>query len=637
MNNKKIKIYISTHKPCEYVKSDIFTLVQAGTALPGKKAISCAVQDNTGDNISDKNPRFCELTTQYWAWKNQDADYYGFFHYRRYLSFAEENEKELDTWGNIIENSFNDDFITEYSLEKDNIEKLVLENDIILPSIKDINKWPNNGKNMREQYESSGYLHGEDLDIMIDVIAEKYPEYLPYANEYLNGHQTYINNMFIMKKEIFDDYCSWLFDILFECDQRIDFTNYSVEALRTPGHLSERLLNIYVSYLKANKNVKIKEVPTVVILNTDPQVEIFPAFSENNVPICFSANDLYAPYLTTELLSIRENSNDNMNYDILIMTQNISEMNQKRMKKLFEQKGNFSLRFISINKYTEKFQKLFTRGHFSVETWYRLLLPEILYNYKKIIYLDSDLIIEADLAELYNDDIEDYLLGAVRDADTAGLYNGAEPQKKEYTDTILKLKNPYDYFQAGVLLMNLDEFRKSYTTKEMLEFAASYEFELLDQDVLNCLAEGKVKYLDMSWNVLFNWINYRIPGIISKAPKYLYDEYMESRKHPKIIHYAGPDKPWHQPSQDFAENFWYYARNTVFYEEMIYRMCREGVVFRWDNVQWKKNSNFIEKSHNSINKLRWKVVDKIAASNLLPEDSPQRKSAQKIFHKISHE
>ena len=117
-SEKRVKIYISTHKPCDYVKNELFTLVQAGAALPGTTAIPDAVQDNTGDNISDKNPRFCELTTQYWAWKNQDADYYGFFHYRRYLSFAE-NNKEINKWGYFVENNIdNDEFTANYGLQK---------------------------------------------------------------------------------------------------------------------------------------------------------------------------------------------------------------------------------------------------------------------------------------------------------------------------------------------------------------------------------------------------------------------------------------------------------------------------------------------------------------------------------------
>ena len=199
-------------------------------------------------------------------------------------------------------------------------------------------------------------------------------------------------------------------------------------------------------------------------------------------------------------------------------------------------------------------------------------MPEIFPHYNKVLYLDSDLVVNADLAQLYNTNIQGKLLAACRDADTAGLYNGAQPDKKPYMDNILKIKNPYDYFQAGVILFNLAEFRKQYTTAEMLKFAGTYKWQLLDQDVLNFLAQGQVKFVDMSWNVMHDWKNARIEENISHAPERLFVEYMTARKSPKIIHYAGPDKPWTDPESDFAEVFWRYAKTSDYYETLIERL-----------------------------------------------------------------
>ena len=612
----KLKIFISAHKPTEYVQDSIFTLVQVGASLPGRDKLPGAQQDNAGKNISDKNQRFCELTTHYWAWKNQKADYYGFFHYRRYLSFNEDTKQKTDIWGNIIENNIDEDFIERHHLTANSIEKLVEKYDIILPSKKDITTMPNMGRNMKDQYIGSGFLHEKDLKIMMDVLGEKYPEYIPYAKKYLKGHKTYLNNMFIMKKDIFFNYSEWLFDILFECDKRIDFSDYSTEAIRTPGHLAERLLNIYVSYQLDKNHYRIKELPTVAILNTDPILDYAPAFEKNNIAITLSADDYYVPYVGAVITSILENSNKGNNYDIFIMNKDISVSNKQRLKDIFANKNNFSLRFIDISRYENRFKKLFTRGHFTVETWFRLLLPEILPKYKKMLYIDSDLIVNNDLADLYNEKIDGYLLAACHDADTAGLYNGAEKNKKYYMDHILKIKKPYEYFQAGVILFNLEEFRKTYSTDEMLKYASSYDFELLDQDVLNNLAQGRIKYLDMSWNVMFDWNNFRISEIISKAPKRLYDEYMMAHTHPKIIHYAGPDKPWHQPLSDYAEVFWKYARKTVFYEEILLRLTDASTFGFYQNTKF-------------TNRLRSKV-----SRDLLPQGSQRREFAKRVFYKI---
>lgn len=614
-----LKIFISAHKPTDSVQDDIFTVVQVGAGLPNKKKIPNTQRDNTGDNISDKNPRFCELTAQYWAWKNQKADYYGFFHYRRYLSFNESTKFSTDAWGNVLENCINEDFVEKHSINAQDIREMVIGNnyDIVLPKRKNILLMPNMGKNMREQYLGSGFLHEEDLDIMLDVLKEKHPEYMPYADQYFKGHYSYLNNMFIMKKGLFNEYCEWLFDILLECDKRIDYKDYSVEAIRTPGHLAERLLNIFVAYKNRNNELKIKELETVAIINTDSIEDYKPAFDKNNVAVALSANDFYVPYLATVITSIVENSNKDNNYDLFVMHKDISQVNKSRLLNIISNNKNFSIRFIDISRYEDRFKKLFTRGHFTIETWFRLLMPEILKSYKKMLYIDSDLVVDHDLAELYNTDIDGYLLGACRDADTAGLYNGAEKNKKNYMDNILKIKDPYSYFQAGVILFNLDEFRKQYSTDEMLKYASSYDFELLDQDVLNNLAQGRVKYLDMSWNVMFDWNYYRINEIISKAPKYLYDEYMEARKDAKIIHFAGPDKPWHQPMSDFAETFWKYARKTVFYEEILLRMNDASTFGFFQKTKFK-------------NRLREKVL-----RDVLPKGSNRRKIAKKVYNKFN--
>lgn len=566
-----ISIFISSHKPAEHIEGKYFIPIQVGAALPGKKKIDGFIQDNTGDNISDKNLRFCELTAQYWAWKNVDSEYYGFFHYRRYLGFNTSFSKNESIWGTLEEPRFSDSLVKKYNLDDKSVKALVEQYDIVLPEIKDITVMPGHSKNIRQQYVSSGYLHEKDLAIMMDVLKEKYPEFYPYAISFMSGHKSYLNNMFIMKKDIFNKYCEWLFDILFECDKRINYTDYSVEAIRTPGHLAERLLNIYIAYLKDNNDYKIKELPTVVLLDTEPFPEIQPAFKEDNIAVVLSANNYYVPYVATVLSSILTNSSAKYNYDILLMNKDINPHEQKKLKSIIEDKSNFSLRFINVSRFEESFKSLFLRGHFTIETWFRLLLPEILPDYDKVLYLDSDLVVNADIAELYNTNIDKYLLAACHDADTAGLYNGFEPKKKNYMDNILKIAKPYDYFQAGVILFNLAEFRKQLKTDETLKFAASYKWELLDQDVLNYLAQDKVKFVDMAWNVMYDWNYIRIKKIVSRAPKYLQDEYMTAHANPKIIHYAGPDKPWNNPLADYAEVFWKYAKDSGYYEAIIYR------------------------------------------------------------------
>ena len=572
---KDIKILISCHKQSMVPDSKIMLPIEVGADLR-KKHIEGILQDNQGENISSKNKMYCELTAQYWAWKNLDADYYGFFHYRRYLSFSDK-KRPVDQWQNVIEESPDSNCLKKYNLEDDYIQKLVREYDLVLSEEKNVTKMPDKNPSVYEQYKNGRSLNIKDIDLVHDIIEEKYPDYLDTFEKVMKGEKTCLCNMYIMKKELFHEYMAWLFDILFEFEKRSDMSEYTVEGYRTPGHLAERLLTVFCWYTEKKKNLKVKKLQTIVFLKTDQKMTLAqakktaPAFAENNVAIAVAANDYFIPYCATFLKSVAEHGNSKKNYDILLLSQDVSDTNVKKMEKLLSAWENVSLRVIDpsvlIDQYT-----FHIRGHFSKETYYRLVLPELLPNYDKVLYLDSDMIAMDDVAKIYDENVDGYLLAACHDADTAGLYNGYEKDKKRYTDKVLKLKEPYQYFQAGVLLLNLKEFRKRYTTKQILDFAVSENWQLLDQDILNKLCEGAVKYIDMSWNVMVDFAGVRISQIIALAPRWLNEMYQEARKNPKIIHYAGPQKPWFEPEMDMGMQFWKCARETSYYEIMLSRM-----------------------------------------------------------------
>lgn len=587
LNKPDIKIFVSCHKECFTPNQKYMYPIQVG-AKNAKKRFEGMLYDDEGINISEKNPMYCELTAQYWAWKNTDADYYGFFHYRRYMSFSEEKFSE-NAFSDVEIKYLNDSIYEKLCLNEETMANKIQRYDIISTVPVDIRKLNKAFKSNYDQYAMTSYQYAEDLDVMLDVIKEKYPYMYDSAYSYLhNSTIGYYCNMFIMRKELFKEYSEWLFSILEEHEKRRDYSDYDVDGYRVSGYLGERLFGIYYSYMKKQGNYKCCELQRTLFANVEKIEKLRPAFESNNIAIGLAANDYFVPYMSTMLESIVENSSDYYNYDIIILTGDIRDVNRKILRDMIKNYDNFSIRFIDptylIDGYT-----FFIRGHFAVETYYRLVLPELLQNYDKILYLDSDMVAEADVAELYLEDVKGYLLAACRDADTAGLYNGYEPNKKKYTDEILKLKKPYEYFQAGTLLMNLDEFRRTYSTKEILEFAVSENWQLLDQDILNKLCEDRVKYVDMSWNVMVDYMGVRISKIIRLAPQWLNKLYMESRKHQKIVHFAGPEKPWHQPEMDMGKTFWKYARNTPYYEDMLFRMSKYQVSYRTKNIKKAKN------------------------------------------------
>ena len=209
-----IKMIVAAHKPYSMPTDKMYVPVHVGSALSSE---SLGYQrDDEGENISDKNRNFCELTGIYWAWKNLDADAVGLAHYRRH--FGKSREKLLS---------------------HDEAEKLFEKTDVILPK-------------KRKYYIESLYshydhtMHVEPLDRAGDIIKEKYPEYLPQFELLKKRTSAHMFNMFVMKKEQFDGYCKWLFDILFELEKRVDVSEYDEFHARFYGRVSELLLDVWL-------------------------------------------------------------------------------------------------------------------------------------------------------------------------------------------------------------------------------------------------------------------------------------------------------------------------------------------------------------------------------------------------------
>lgn len=220
-----IKIIVAAHKKYDMPKDNIYLPVQVGAQDHEDIGFT---PDNTGDNISSKVSSFCELTGLYYAWKNVDADYLGLVHYRRHFKGK---------------NGF---------LSRSEAEKLLEKTDVILPK-------------KRKYYIESLYSHYnhtmfiEPLDMAGDIIKEKYPDYYAEFELLKKRTSSHMFNMCIMKKEILDGYCSWIFDILFELEKRAEGLEYNAFHSRFYGRVSELLFDVY---LRKN-NIEYTEVPVL--------------------------------------------------------------------------------------------------------------------------------------------------------------------------------------------------------------------------------------------------------------------------------------------------------------------------------------------------------------------------------------
>lgn len=239
-----IRIIVATHKKYKIADDPIYLPVQVGRE--GKEGIGF-IGDNTGDNISQKNKNYSELTAIYWAWKNLHCDYLGLCHYRRYFSYGDMSVRLKMHLTNTDRYSL--------ILPGHKARELLSKYDVILPkkeSFPDESVW--------DHYNHYHYI--KDLMALKNIIEEDYPDYIDAFRSIMAGNELYLYNMFIMKKDLLDQYAEWLFDILQKLESRIDIEGYSTYQARVYGFISERLFNIW---LRHHQHFKMKELKIVNI------------------------------------------------------------------------------------------------------------------------------------------------------------------------------------------------------------------------------------------------------------------------------------------------------------------------------------------------------------------------------------
>lgn len=240
----RIKIIVAAHKACEVPEGPMYLPLHVGaegkTDEQGQPLDIGFAKDNTGDNISSLNPFFCELTGLYWAWKNLDAEYIGLVHYRRYFTGAHADKKD----------------VVASAISYEELFPLLGSHEVFVPKKR---------KYYIETLESH-YAHTHDaqhLETCRDILKQKYPEYISAYDKVLKRRGGYMFNMMILKKDLLDGYCSWLFDVLFELYKKVDNTRMSAFEKRYCGRVSEILFNVWLEEKIRTgeiKKEKIKEL-----------------------------------------------------------------------------------------------------------------------------------------------------------------------------------------------------------------------------------------------------------------------------------------------------------------------------------------------------------------------------------------
>ena len=322
-------------------------------------------------------------------------------------------------------------------------------------------------------------------------------------------------------------------------------------------------------------------------MNLDTIKPIEKIFEENVIPITFSSSNSFAPYLGVTIKSIIDKSDDAYNYDLVVFTKDMSDYNKKILTQMCN-KDNFSIRFVNVKEFFDKLN-LYTPAHITIETYFRLIIPKYMGNYKKILFLDSDLIICEDVKNLFKYDISDYALAATEECLMSALLGIYGKKVVDYMYERLKLKDVDRYFQAGVMLINIDYFNLHDCSSKLMDMVCNFNYNIVDQDAMNELLNDKCYWLPNEWNYPPLQKHMKLKNYIENMSDFIRNKYL-SVKNPKILHFADRSKPWIDASEDYATVWWKVAKTTPYYEYILSNMMDKKLEkYNNSNIYFIKN------------------------------------------------
>ena len=263
------------------------------------------------------------------------------------------------------------------------------------------------------------------------------------------------------------------------------------------------------------------------------------------IPVFFTIDNAFAPYLSVALASAIENSDPSRRYRAIILHEDLTEETMDKLSSLA--KEHFEITFERIegrlDMIENKVGHMLNCSHFTLTIYYRLLIPNMFPEYDKGIYIDSDVVVPGDLAELFDQDIEDNLIGACADTSVLEI-----PEFTTYMEEAVGVSR-FEYVNSGVLLMNLKALRECGFEQHFFRLLTTYSFDLVapDQDYLNAICNGRIYYLSPVWDAMPN-------------------ENHSALDEPKLVHYNLFYKPWRYDGIQYGDLFWKYAEQTPYYE-----------------------------------------------------------------------
>ena len=270
---------------------------------------------------------------------------------------------------------------------------------------------------------------------------------------------------------------------------------------------------------------------------------------KNTVNVFFASDRNYLPYLSVAIQSLSAHASEKYFYDVRILSEDLTK--ESLFGAAGEIKPNVKISVFSVADKISHIKEelaLRLRDYYSDAIYYRIFIAEMFPKLKRAVYLDSDIVLNEDVAKLYFTAIGDNIIGAVTDESVMSV-----DVFREYVKKHVKMKRAEDYFNSGVLVMNLEKMREEKIKDQFINLLCKYNFKTVapDQDYLNFLCRGKIHYLERGWN------------------KHAIAENEIPREELYLMHFNMFNKPWKYGGVQNEDLFWKYAEKTCFVKVLL--------------------------------------------------------------------
>lgn len=615
---KNIKIAVACHKPSVLPTNTLLMPVQVGSAIAARR-MEGMQHDDEGENISAKNPQYCELTAQYWAWKNVEADYYGLCHYRRFLCF-----RDVDAPRNLrdqIESSAITPFtLARFGLEDEAEMRAVIEaNDIVCGPLQNVAKLytPRGNQPTALRHWTAhdrALIMTEDLTHMLEILETVSPEIGAAAREYLDGKQFLGFNCFVMRRELFRQMCAIEFAVLEKLEKKVDLTHYNQQLARIYGFMGEIICSSYIYWIEKSGKYKVCHLPLVYFNHTDPMPTFTPVAGENTIPVFFDFSQEQSFLLAAPLQSFLEHTEPGYRYDLLVAVGKQEAYVQSEFIKLCAPYENVSIRFLN----GELWESILTEEYGTIPCLLPYL-PWILPEYRRVLVYGSKVLFAGSIVPLWEAHKDTAaLICAPKDILKLARINDIYLET-EWNYVSAQLKDPYGYFYTDSMLWNLEAMRVQIG----IDAVNAASINTLGQprtgkELLNVLCCNGVEVIGQEYNVWYptdGGLQYQLPY----APCGDYLALLKAQKAPVVIAYQF-DTPWFDFGNPVSTRFWDATRRTPFYEQTLAYM-------------YERRTSVAKEDRDVLNKFFPKgTFLRRILSRLFPKGSRRNAFVKKLLH-----